>query len=153
MNTKFFILVLCLFSIAGCNYDIVRNKKVKLDEPKCVCIEPLNTQDPQIGTVLRDVIEKEFVRKGFALSDANTATILISGSAFLTERSKSSQNMVFFLGGASAKSNNAIESVSLVAKNRAGQVLATASYDNSESFTASKLATEFGKAFSDKLKK
>jgi fluoride ion exporter CrcB/FEX len=145
--------VLFLLVIAGCNSDIVRNKKVKLDSPKSVYIEPLKTEDTHIGLVLRDVIEKEFVRSGFALNDSNSATILISGTAFLTERSKSSGNFVLFLGGSSAKSTSAIESVSLVAKNRSGQIIATASFDNSESFTASRLATEFGHAFSNSLKK
>lgn len=153
MNKKILVSVLFFASIAGCNYDIVRNKTVKLDEPKTVFIEPLKTEDEHIGIVLRDVIEKEFVRKGFCLSDADNATILISGSAFLTERSKSSQNFVLFLGGGSSNSNNAIESVSLIAKNRQGRILATASYDNSQSFTASKLGTEFGRAFSEKLRK
>lgn len=153
MNKKILMLVSLLASVSGCNYDIVRNKAVKLDEPKFVFVESLKTEDEHIGIVLRDVIEKEFARKGFALSDANSATILISGSAFLTERSKSSQNFVLFLGGSSSNSNNAIESVSLIAKNRAGQLLATASYDNSGSFTASKLGSEFGRAFSEKLRK
>ena len=153
MNRVEFAVLLFAFLIAGCNYDIVRNQKIKLDEPKCVCIERINTQDPYIGKVLRDVIEKEFVRRGFALCDANNATIIISGSAFLTERSKASQNFILIVGGGSSNSNQAIESVSLTAKNKAGQILATASYDNSERFTASKLATEFGRAFADKLKK
>jgi len=153
MGWKKIYFVLFLFLIAGCNYDIVRNKNVKLEEAKCVFIEPLKTQEPHIGAVLRDVIEKEFVRNGFVLCDANGATIFISGTAFLTERSKSSENFVLFLGGASAKSSSAIESVSLIAKNKAGQIIATASYDNSESFTASRLATEFGRAFSSQLKR
>lgn len=138
---------------AGCHYDIVRNKNVKLDGRKCVCIESIKTQDPHIGTVLRDVIEKEFVRRGFEICDANSATVLISGSAFLTERAESSQNFVLLVGGGSAKSSQAIESVSLVVKNTSGEILATASYDNSERYTASKLATEFGGALAERLKK
>jgi hypothetical protein len=150
----FAVLVLLFVNlIAGCHYDIVRNKNVKLVAHKCVCIESLKTQDPYIGTVLRDVIEKEFIRRGFEICDANNATILISGSAFLTERAKSNQNFVLLVGGGSASSSQAIESVSLVVKNKAGEILATASYDNSERYTASKLATEFGSALADKLKK
>jgi len=146
-------VLLILILIAGCSYDIVRNKNVKLDTPKCVCIEQLKTEDPYIGTVLRDVIEKEFVRCGFELCNPNTATILISGSAFLTERAKGSQNSVLLVGGGSFKSDQAIESVSLIAKNKAGQILATASYDNTGRFTASRLATEFGRAIAQKLQK
>jgi hypothetical protein len=39
-----------------------------------------------------------------------------------------------------------------MAKNRNGQILLTASYDNKEQYTASKLAKEFGSALADKLK-
>lgn len=153
MNISRICIVSLLLFTLGCNYDIVRNRNVKLDEPKTVYLAPLKTADPYIGTVIRDVVEKEFVRRGFALADSNSATILISGSAFLTERSKSSGNSILFLAGSSSHTNQAVESVSLIAKNRKGTVLATASYDNADSFTVSKLATEFGSAFSDKLKK
>jgi hypothetical protein len=46
----------------------------------------------------------------------------------------------------------AIESVSVVAKDSTGQVLLTASYDNKEQQSASKLAKEFGAALAAKLR-
>jgi hypothetical protein len=115
-----------------------------------VYIEDLKTEDPSIGKVLRDVIEKEFVRKRFEICDQNNATILISGAAFLTQQSAGSQNPLF-LGG-STKANQAIESISLVAKNNKGEILASASFDNVDRRSASKIATEFGNAVAGKLK-
>lgn len=146
---KFGVLALLIVNIlAGCRSDIVCTKRVKELTSKCVYIEPLKTEDLYIGKVLRDVVEKEFVRKGFEICDANGATILISGAAFLTQRSAANKNFL----GASETSSQAIESVSLVVKNRAGEILATASYDNNERYTASKLATEFGCELANKLK-
>ena len=153
-KTRTALTVIVILSLtASCHYDIVRNKNVKLDGHKCICIESIKTQDPYIGTVLRDVIEKEFVKRRFEICDANRATILINGSAFLTERAESSQNFLLLVGGGSASSSQAIESVSLMVKNTSGEILATASYDNSKRYTASKLATEFGGALAERLKK
>ena len=145
----FFILILAVGNLsAGCRSDIVCTQRVKLLSHKCVYIEPLQTQDLHVGKVLRDVIEKEFARRRFEICDANSATILVSGAAFMTERSVSKRDLF----GSSGASSEAIESVSLVVKNRAGELLATASYDNNERYTASKLGTELGGALAGKLK-
>jgi hypothetical protein len=147
----FCLLVLvsvCL--ICGCHSDIVCTNNLKAIEHKCVYIEDLKTEDPSIGKVLRDVIEKEFVRKRFDICDPNHATVLISGAAFLTNQSKGSQNPLF-LGG-STTASQAIESISLIAKNNKGEILASASYDNVDRQSASKIATEFGKDVANKLK-
>jgi hypothetical protein len=40
----------------------------------------------------------------------------------------------------------------LIVKDAEGQLLMSASYDNREQFTASRLAKEFGSAVADKLK-
>jgi hypothetical protein len=137
-------VLLILILIAGCNYNVVRNKDVKLDTPKCVCNERLKIEDPNIGTVFHNAIEKEFVRCGFELCRHNTATILISGSASLTERSTA---------GGSLNSEQTIESVSLTAKNKTGQILATVSYDNTKRLPTSRLAAELGRAIAKKLQK
>jgi hypothetical protein len=136
--------------ICGCNSDIVCTDNLKKLERKCVYIEDLTTEDPSIGKVLRDVIEKEFVRKRFEICDQNNATVLISGAAFLTQQSKGSQNPLF-LGG-STTGSQAIESISLIAKNNKGEILASASFDNVDRRSASKIATEFGNAVAGKLK-
>ena len=140
--------VLATVMIAGCSTDIVSTKRLKEIKPKCVTIATIESEDPQVGKVIRDVIEKEFVRKHVALCDPNGATIFLTGSAFLTTRGISNQNWF----GGSSESTQAIESVSLVAKDREGQILLSASYDNKEGKTASKLAKEFGSAVADKLR-
>jgi hypothetical protein len=140
--------VLTTVLVAGCSTDIVCTKRLKEIEPKCVAIAPIESEDPQVGKVIRDIIEKEFVRKHVALCDPNDATIFLSGSAFLTTRGISNQNWF----GGSSESTQAIESVSLVAKDRDGQILLSASYDNKDGATASKLAKDFGSAIADKLK-
>jgi len=142
-----FILLAASFA-AGCHSDIVCTKRVRELSSKCVYVEPLKTEDPHIGIVLGDVITKEFVRQRFEMCDSNSATILVRGSAFLTERSTSKKDLF----GASGTASQAIESVSLIVKNRAGEILATASYDNDDRFTASKLGTELGGALASKLK-
>ena len=149
---KKFALMLPIFlaisTMAGCHSDIVCTERIKQLTRRCVYIEPLKTESPAVGIVLRDIIEKEFVKRRFEICDANSATIIIGGSAFLTQRAEESRT---FLGG-SANSSQAIESVSIVAKNRNGELLVLASYDNSERYTASKLGQEFGSALADKLK-
>jgi hypothetical protein len=54
--------------------------------------------------------------------------------------------------GGKESSAQAVESVTITAKDRSGAILLTASYDNADQFTASKLAQEFGSALADKLR-
>ena len=126
--------------LAGCNSDIVTTNSLKMLEHKCVYVAPLESDDPQVGQVIKDVIEKELVRKKIDLCDKNTATILFSGSTFMTVR------------GTGAASSQAIESVSLVGKNQDGEMLLSASYDNVDRYSASKLARELGSSLANKLK-
>jgi hypothetical protein len=49
-------------------------------------------------------------------------------------------------------SRQAIESISLVAKDSNGEILLSASYDNKERYSASQLAKEFGAALANKIK-
>ncbi len=125
---------------AGCNSDIVCTKHLKMLQHKCVYIAPLESGDPQVGKVIRDVIEKEFVRRQVKLCDPNTATVFITGATFLTVR------------GTASASSQSIESVSFVAKDNSGVILLSASYDNKDRYTAGKVAKEFGSALAGKLK-
>ncbi len=135
---------------AGCNSDIVTTRGLKQLNHKCVYLEAIESVDPHVGKVIRDVIEKEFVRRKIELCDSDTATVFITGATFMTAKAKS--NGSFFGIGSSSSSTQAIESVSVVAKDSSGQVLLSASYDNKDRYSASKLAREFGSALADKLK-
>ncbi len=142
-------LLLIGFS-AGCHSDIVCTKHLKSLTHKCVHIEPIESENPYVGQVLRDVLEKEFIRRRFEMCDANTATVLIHGSTFMTVRASADAGG---LGShKSSAANQAIESVTVTARNAAGQTLLTASYDNCEQYTASKLAKEFGAALVEKFR-
>jgi len=90
--------------------------------------------------LIRDVLEKELMRQQVELCDPNTATVLFTGATFMTVR------------GSGSVSNQAIESVSLVAKDTNGEMLLSASYDNKERYSASQLAKQFGSAVAKKLK-
>jgi hypothetical protein len=109
-------------------------------EYKCIYIEPIESEDPHVGQVLRDAFEKEFIRQKVALCDANTATVVMTGATFMTVR------------GTASNSGQFIESITVVAKNTSGEVLISASYDNKERYSASRLAKEFGSALAGKLK-
>jgi len=149
MNRLYWLIgLLAIGASAGCNSDIVTTNRLKELTLKCVYIEPLESEDPQVGKVIRDVIEKEFIRKKIELCDSNTATIFITGATFLTARATSSGTILT----TSSYSSQAIESVSLVAKDVEGEILLSASYDNKDRQSASKLAKEFGSALADKLK-
>jgi hypothetical protein len=138
MNRLYWLIGLFVIGIsAGCNSDIVTTNRLKAIPHKCVNISPLESEDPQIGKVIRDVIEKELIRRKIELCDSDTATIFITGATFLTVR---------------ATTNQAIESVSLVAKDSNGEVVLSASYDNKDQLSASKLAQEFGSAVADRLR-
>ena len=140
---KKLLLFLGLLALAGsgCGYtDIVSTKEFKSLERRCVHVEPIQSENPYVGQVLRDVLQKELIRAKVELCDPNTATVLITGSAFMTVRSTSDV------------ANQSIESVSLMARDQAGRVLLTASYDNRKQYTASKLAKEFGQAVAGKLR-
>jgi hypothetical protein len=134
--------------VAGCNSDIVCTPRLNEIEHKCVYIMPVDSADPQVGKVIRDVIEKEFVRKGVDLCDPNGATILLTGSTFMTTRATSNTGLF----SSSAESAQAVESLSLIGKDRNGQILLSASYDNKDGSTVSKLAKEFGSAVADMLR-
>ena len=143
-----FIGLLAIAVSAGCNSDIVTTHRLKELNHKCIYVAPLESEDPQVGKVIRDVIEKEFIRKKIELCDPNTATVFITGATFLTTRATASKNLL----GMESASSQAIESVSLVAKDSSGEVLLSASYDNKDRYSASKLAQEFGAALANKLK-
>jgi len=143
-----FIGLLAIAVSAGCNSDIVTTHRLKELNHKCIYVAPLESEDPQVGKVIRDVIEKEFIRRKIELCDPNTATVFITGATFLTARATASKNLL----GMESASSQAIESVSLVAKDSSGKVLLSASYDNKDRYSASKLAQEFGAALADKLK-
>ena len=149
MNRLYWLIGLLAIGVsAGCNSDIVTTNRLKELTHTCVYIAPLESEDPQVGKVIRDVIEKEFIRKKVELCDSNTATVFITGATFLTAKATSSGTFL----STSSYSSQAIESVSLVAKNSNGEVLLSASYDNKERYSASKLAQEFGAALANKLK-
>jgi hypothetical protein len=133
---------------AGCHTDIVTTKQLKAVSNKCVYVQPIESQDPYVGKVIRDVLEKEFVRKKVLLCDAKTATVIVTGSTFLTTRSAGKTGWF----GGKESSAQAVESVTITAKDRSGAILLTASYDNADQFTASKLAQEFGSALANKLR-
>ena len=141
MNKLYWLIGLFLIStIAGCGSDIVSTDRLKMLEHKCVYIEPLESDDPHVGQVIKDVLEKELLRKNVELCDPNTATVLFSGSTFMTVR------------GTGSASSQAIESVSLVGKDPDGEMLLSASYDNKDRYSASKLAQQFGSELAKKLK-
>ena len=149
MNKSYWLVVLLAAGLsAGCHCDIVCTSRLKTLEHKCVHIAPIESDDPHVGKVIRDVIEKEFIRRQVALCDPNTATVFVTGATFLTVRSASSRSFL----SESSVSSEAIESVSLIARDRDGTVLLSASYDNRKRYTASRLAREFGKAVAGKLK-
>ena len=149
MNRLYWLIgLLAIGASAGCNSDIVTTNRLKELTHKCIYVAPLESEDPQVGKVIKDVIEKEFIRKKIELCDPNTATIFMTGATFLTARAISSGTILT----TSSYSSQAIESVSLVATDVEGEVLLSASYDNKDRLSASKLAREFGSALADKLK-
>jgi hypothetical protein len=148
---KAFAISVMLALFAGCNTDIVTTKQLKTIKNKCVYVTPIESQDPYVGKVIRDVLEKEFVRKHIQLCDADNANVILTGSTFMTTRSHGETSMLNLFGGKQS-SAQAIESVTITAKDKAGNILLTASYNNVDQLTASKLAQEFGSTLADKLK-
>jgi hypothetical protein len=142
---------LTLFA-AGCNTDIVTTKQLYALKQKCVYVTPIDSQDPYVGKVLKDVLEKEFIRKGVQLCDAENANVILTGSTFLTTRSQGQTSMLNNLFGGKETSAQAIESVTISAKDKAGNILLSASYNNVDQQTASKLARDFGSTLADKLR-
>jgi hypothetical protein len=132
--------LLVIITSAGCGSDIVSTDRLEMLEHKCVYIAPLESEDPHVGKVIRDCLEKELLRQNIELCDPNTATVLFAGSTFMTVR------------GSGSASSQSIESVSLVGKDTDGEMLLSASYDNKERYSASKLAQQFGSELAKKLK-
>ena len=148
---KAFAISVMLALFAGCNTDIVTTSQLKTIKNKCVYVTPIESQDPYVGKVLRDVLEKEFIRKHIQLCDANTANVILTGSTFMTTRAHGETSTLNLFGGKES-SAQAIESVTISAKDKAGNLLLTASYNNVDQQTASKLAQDFGSTLADKLK-
>ena len=143
-----YVGLLIIVISAGCNYDIVTSKRLKELDYRCIYVAPIDSEEPQIGQVIKDVIEKEFMRKKVKLCDPNNATIFMTGSTFLTAKAVSSGTIIM----SSSYSSQSIESVTLVAKDSNGEMLLSASYDNKDRLGASKLAQELGSAIADKLR-
>ena len=143
-------IAVLMLPFIGCKSDIVTTKQLYAVKNRCVCVQTIESQDPYVGKVIRDVLEKEFVRKSVQLCDANSANVLITGSTFLTTRGEGHGGL--FGLGKSDSSAQSIESVSITAKDTSGNILLSASYGNSDQLTASKLAQEFGSALADKLR-
>ncbi|MGD0597453.1 MAG: hypothetical protein ABSA64_08030 [Sedimentisphaerales bacterium] len=148
---KAFAISVILTLFAGCNTDIVTTKQLKTIKNKCVYVTPIESQDPYVGKVIRDVLEKEFVRKHIQLCDADNANVILTGSTFMTTRSHGETSMLNLFGGKQS-SAQAIESVTIAAKDKAGNLLLTASYNNVDQLTASKLAQDFGSTLADKFR-
>ena len=148
---KAFAISVILTLFAGCNTDIVTTNQLKTIKNKCVYVTPIESQDPYVGKVIRDVLEKEFVRKHIQLCDADNANVILTGSTFMTTRSHGETSMLNLFGGKQS-SAQAIESVTITAKDKAGNLLLTASYNNVDQQTASKLAQDFGSTLADKLR-
>ncbi|MGA2071026.1 MAG: hypothetical protein ABSG97_06720 [Sedimentisphaerales bacterium] len=148
---KAFVIGAILTLVAGCNTDIVTTKQLNTIKNKCVYITPIESQDQYVGKVLRDVLEKEFLRKRVQLCESDNANIILTGSAFMTTRSKGETSFLNLLGGKQSSAQS-VESVTITAKDKAGNLLLTASYNNADQLTASKLAQEFGSSLADKLR-
>ncbi len=149
---KAFVIGAILTLVAGCNTDIVTTKQLNTIKNKCVYVTPIESQDPYIGKVIKDVLEKEFIRKRVQLCDAENANIIITGATFVTTRSRGETSMFNNLFGGKETSAQSIESVTISAKDKAGNVLLTASYNNADQQTASKLAKDFGSSLADKFR-
>ncbi len=143
------LIAVLMLPFIGCKSDIVTAKQLYAVKNRCVCVQTIESQHPYVGKVIRDVLEKEFVRKRVQLCDANSANPLITGSTFLTTRGEGHGG--FFGLGRCDSSAQAIESVSITAKDASANIPMSASYGNSDQPTASKLAQEFGSALAGKL--
>jgi hypothetical protein len=73
-----FVALLAMGVSAGCHCDIICTSRLKMLEHKCVHIAPIESDDPHVGKVIRDVIEKEFIRRQVGLCDPNTATVFVT---------------------------------------------------------------------------
>jgi len=149
---RWIIAIFLIVLSAGCYTDIVTTPRLKTLTERRVFIGPIKSEIPEVGQVVRDVIEKECIRKKVELADRDTATIIITGSTFLTVRYTASQTKLYVIGTGAAAGSQAIESVSLVARDNSGEILLSASYDNEKRYTASKLAKELGSAVAKKLR-
>jgi hypothetical protein len=134
--------------LAGCHSDIVTTGYLKELNQKCVYIAPIQSEDEHVGQVIRDVLEKEFIRRRVDLCDPNSATVVITGATFMTTRGKSSSNLL----ASSGTTAQACESVSIAAKDRQNHILLSASYDNSKRETVSQFAKSFGSALAAKFR-
>lgn len=142
------LAVALLLSTAGCNMDIVTTEHLSAVSERRVYVEAIGSQDPQVGEVLKDILEKELLRRNVAMCDEKNATIIMEGATFMTDQSKSSAGLF----GPSAVSNQALESITLTARDREGQILLSASYDNMDRKTAGRAGKEFGQAIAQRLK-
>jgi hypothetical protein len=147
MKNIFAVIVISTLC-AGCNTDVVTTKQLKTIGHKCVYVKQIESQDPYVGRVLRDVLEKEFIRKQVQLCDSENANVIITGSTFMTTRSAGKTGWF----GGKQFSAESIESVTITAKDKVGNILLSASYNNVDQQTASKLAQDFGSTLADKLR-
>ena len=147
MKKTFSITVLLTVFVTGCNTDVVTSRYLTAIGHKCVYIKTIESKDPYISRVLRDVFEKEFIRKQVMLCDAETANVILTGSTILKTRYTENKN---WFGG--RESSQAIESVTITAKDKLGNILLSASYNNVNQLSPNKLAKDFGSTLANKLR-
>jgi hypothetical protein len=151
MRTFFNIIpVASMLVLSGCHMDVMVDRE-RLAEVglRCVHIGPLASANEPLAQVVRDVLEKEFMRREMGPCTAEEATLLMSGSidalSINTTRKK-------FLGPLEETSRESISSVSLVVKDREGSVVLSMSFDNQDRHSAIHLGRMLGRDLAKKLR-
>lgn len=148
-------LILPLLSaslITGCATDVVVTEKLRSIEHKRIYIGRIECDHSGVADVLRDCLLKEFVKAKLDISEENSATMIITGSVFMTPKSDLSGTAWTGYAHISGEEKIIIDSVSLQVKAKNGEVLAIGSFNNSAGFNAVWIGEQLGQDLAGKLK-
>lgn len=153
---RVFVASLLVCSIYGCYSDIAVTEKFKSLEQKRIYVGQIECDNPRVGEILQDCIQKEFVKAKLDISNQDDATMIIGGSVFITPKKDISGTGVFgeYGGGVygAGKEKILIDSVSLQVKAKDGTLLAIASFNNWADLNVEEVGRYLGGDLANKLK-
>jgi len=150
---KQLILPILLASlITGCASDVVVTEKLRTVEHKRIYIGHIECDHSGVADVLRDCLLKEFVKAKLDVCEETAATIIITGSVFITPKSDLSGSAWTGYAHISGEEKIVIDSVSLQVKAKNGDVLAIGSFNNSAAFNVVWIGEQLGQDLAGKLK-
>ena len=157
MKRTVLVSMMMMLAVGGCYSDVTVTKELKTLDRKCIHIGQIDCNNPRVAKILRDCLQKEFIKAKLDVCDEDTATMIMTGDVFMTTEKEFAGSGWFgsygsggYVGGKEAL---AIDSTSFQVKTKDGRLLAVASYNNWVRERVERVGHFLGYDLASKLKK